>query len=291
MLFIRTFLFELYPISSNQMEGNLITGDRVLIDKTAYGIRFPSNVLLLKIPYIRLGERDVNLYDIIVFNNPFPSKDPLDKKELLISRCVALPGDTIQIIDGEFSINNKLYPHSINTIDTYSFVKENKDIISNIIQDLDIDAKYETLDSNRVVLTLSKLEAYSINEILPDSLSLVRLEKDTINSVKFVIPHKGRSIPLNKLNITLYKDIIETETEGNLTISGENKCKIRGKEQDTYTFTDNYYWVVSDNSQEPTDSRTIGFIPSKNILGKASVVGYSSSNYNIRWDRFFSSIK
>jgi signal peptidase I len=65
VLFIRTFLFEVSPVSSPSMEKGLLTGDFMLINKLSYGPRLPKTLLslpfvnqrfyssLIQLPYLR----------------------------------------------------------------------------------------------------------------------------------------------------------------------------------------------------------------------------------------------
>ena len=81
------------------MEDSLLRGDRILVNKWSYGLRSP---LLRHLPYIRWKEKPMEREDIAVFNNPANTSDIIDEKEIFISRCIALPGDTL-IVDSVFT--------------------------------------------------------------------------------------------------------------------------------------------------------------------------------------------
>ena len=218
---IRTFFIEPYTVSTAQMETALVNGEKILIDKTAYGIRMPITILtvpftfdkysdIIELPYKRIFESSVKRNDIVLFNNPSDSLKPLDKGELLLSRCVALPGDSVQV-----------------------------------------------------------------EKTLPDSVQATAIANTTSN-YKFMVPAKGKTIKLNTEAITIYKQIILLE-KGSKAKVVDNKLYILGEEQKYYTFTDNYYWLLSDNTLKSSDSRSLGFIPFKNIIGKARFIWYSSA--------------
>ena len=84
VFFGTTTLVQAYVIPTGSMEGSLLIGDHVLVDKVAYadpGI-FGKGLL----PY-----RDVGRGDIVVF--PYP----LDPSQTFVKRVVGVPGDRIHL--------------------------------------------------------------------------------------------------------------------------------------------------------------------------------------------------
>lgn len=74
-------------------------GERILVNKWSYGLRLPVMSLL---SYHRWGERKIRKEDIVVFNNPAAVTEPvIDKREVFISRCIGVPGDTL-LVDSIF---------------------------------------------------------------------------------------------------------------------------------------------------------------------------------------------
>jgi len=94
-LFARAFAFQAFKIPTGSMEPNLLVGDHILVNKFAFApVARESERRWLPARAIRRG-------DVVVFRFPQdPSRD-------FIKRCVALPGDRIEIrskvvwIDGE----------------------------------------------------------------------------------------------------------------------------------------------------------------------------------------------
>ena len=114
VLLVRCFLFESYTVSSSHATQSLVNGDRILVDKTAYGIRMPITILAIpftfdnllgmqsytdavQLPYKRLFESGVEKEDIVLYNNPMETDKPLDKRSLILNRCVAVAGDSVAI--------------------------------------------------------------------------------------------------------------------------------------------------------------------------------------------------
>ena len=99
-LIIRTFLFQPFYIPSASMEPNLLIGDRLFVTKYSYGYSkhsFPFSVPLIKEKIFKsIPKRG----DVIVFKTPY------DNRTDYIKRLIGLPGDKIQIINGDVFINN-----------------------------------------------------------------------------------------------------------------------------------------------------------------------------------------
>ncbi len=101
-LVIRTFLFQPFNIPSGSMKNTLLVGDYLFVSKYSYGYSkysFPLSLPLFsgRLPGDWLPQRG----DVVVFRLP---RDPdID----YIKRVIGLPGDKIQVIDGDVHINGK----------------------------------------------------------------------------------------------------------------------------------------------------------------------------------------
>ena len=90
-LFVRTFFIQAFRIPSESMEDTLLVGDFLFANKLIYGPKLPF--LDVRLPAIREPKPG----DIIIF------KYPVDPKVDYIKRCVAVEGQTVELVD------NKLY--------------------------------------------------------------------------------------------------------------------------------------------------------------------------------------
>lgn len=305
ILCVRTFLIEPYTISSPQMETLLLKGDRILINKTAYGVRLPMTILtipftfdnifgfksystLIEAPYKRILEKEVSRNDIVLFNNPLESEKPLDKRGLIVSRCIALPGDTILVENGLFQIKNRQYIASPDIMEEYMANIMTLSEIKEIMEEQNIPLRTLKHQSDTISFVLNRLEAFIVNENLKDSV-LLKNKIDTTQNYLLPVPFKGKIVDIDSNSLTMYRQVIELEQGDKMKVSGD-KLFINGKEQKSYTFEDNYYWMLSDNKHNSIDSRTLGFIPFKSIIGKASFIWYSSDTGDSKWKRCFTLI-
>lgn len=94
LLFGTTTLVQAYVIPTGSMEGTLLVGDHVLVDKLAYAPAGAMSRLLLPYSPIRRG-------DIIVF------RWPSNLQANLVKRVIGLPGDRIRIADKQVYCNGK----------------------------------------------------------------------------------------------------------------------------------------------------------------------------------------
>jgi signal peptidase I len=92
-LFIRAFFVEAFKIPSGSMEGTLLVGDFLLVNKLVYGAEVPFTGRHL--PALRSPQRG----DVIVF------EWPTDPTKNFVKRLVGLPGDTVAMIDGVLVLN------------------------------------------------------------------------------------------------------------------------------------------------------------------------------------------
>ncbi len=106
-LVIRTFLFQPFSIPSGSMRPTLLEGDYLFVTKWSYGysrysLPFSPNIFSGRVldGVFGLPERG----DVAVFK--FPPNPSLD----YIKRVIGLPGDRIQMKDGQLFINGEAVP-------------------------------------------------------------------------------------------------------------------------------------------------------------------------------------
>jgi signal peptidase I len=120
-LLLRAFVVEAFKIPSGSMIPTLMVGDHIFVNKFAYGPLIPwtDNRLFSRLPPSR--------GDVMVF------KFPENKEQDFIKRVIAVPGDTLEAIDGRPVINGWLVPHCY--VGPYSSEGQMKELYVEFLED------------------------------------------------------------------------------------------------------------------------------------------------------------
>ncbi len=115
-LIIRTFLIQPFFIPSSSMEPNLLVGDRLFASKFDYGYSKHSFPFSLGPISNRIFSNVPNRGDVIIFKPPHTNLD-------YIKRLIGLPGDRIEVRNGNLIINSKLLE--------YENIREDSKVLKN----------------------------------------------------------------------------------------------------------------------------------------------------------------
>lgn len=97
-LLLRTFVIEAFRIPSSSMEGTLLPGDFLLVNKWVYGAEIPF--MSARLPALRAPQHA----DVVVFDWP------VDPDKPFVKRLVGLPGDTLTMRNGVLVRNGVTVP-------------------------------------------------------------------------------------------------------------------------------------------------------------------------------------
>ena len=249
-------------------------------------------------------------------NNYGPLKArPSDKKDHYVKRCVAVAGDTLEIVNGRVHINSKPQEVWPGVQNTYNVVTTGQSLNPVLLDKLGINFSELYFDKTlpgypSMPLTAAMLEqvkefptVVSVEENIdsyppdyPDSyLTIFPFSPDykwtRDNFGPLWIPRKGSTVQLTKENLPLYERIIAVYEGNDLKVTGD-KIFINGEEAQSYTFQQDYYFMMGDNRHNSLDSRYWGFVPEDHIVGKPALIwlsidGNKKFPNNIRWRRFF----
>jgi len=233
---------------------------------------------------------------------------PVDKKDNYIKRCVAVPGDVLEIRDAVVYINGQqapLYPHSKRLYQ----VQTNGILSEEMLADHNVEVA--AAGNNTYFLFIENGEVPAIQKqpqvvrFMPavvakgetGSVKDWAFPHDTVNFKwnldnfgPLTMPKKGTTVALTPQNIALYRRIIQVY-EKNQYEERDGQFIINGKPASSYTFKMNYYWMMGDNRHNSLDSRYWGFVPEDHIVGKAWFVWLSYGPDGVRWRRILRSVK
>lgn len=264
--------------------------------------------------------------------NSYPINDgkyhykPIDKKSNYVKRCVAVAGDELSIVKGVVHINGKPLKLSDRARLQHSYYgvtdgtqydpavfAEEYDITDGIQQGTNNktgeNAIFINAATNAAAAQVRKLKGIkSLEQSLRDPGVWDRSKfpfdshfpNNNDNMEPFLIPEKGATAAIDYHTISYYKQIIETYegTEmginNNLDIVGKTVL-LNGKPLTTYTFKQDYYWLMGDNRHNSLDSRAWGFVPYNHVVGTPVFIWMSydpnqSFPSGFRPDRIFTTV-
>ncbi|MDV6170189.1 signal peptidase I [Flavobacterium sp. DG1-102-2] len=117
------------------------------------------------------------------------------------------------------------------------------------------------------------------------------------NMGPFTIPAEGQTVHLTTENLPFYKKIIGEYEKNDLKVIG-SEIRINGQVATSYTFKQDYYWMMGDNRHRSEDSRYWGFVPEDHIVGKPVFIwmsldqneSWKNIGKKIRWERLFTTV-
>lgn len=185
-----------------------------------------------------------------------------NNEHICILRIIATPSDTICIKGGYTFINQQQ-------------ANESNKVRSSFIKSISMPYKIQhaierqcncNMSTDTIQLPINQIRQEWKAYLRPPMLKNIpddriypsndKIHWNAYNIDALILPHKGYTIKLNETNRAIYTPIIERYEEADLTSADS-----------TYTFRKNYIWVMCDNRDICSDSRTFGPIPTDNILG------------------------
>ena len=238
----RILLTDSFVIPGSSMSPTLNKGDRVSVCKPLFGPRIYTGFRFTRgepLHSIRLpGLRKIRPDDVIVFNYPF-GYDDWSRIEFRINyvyckRVLGCPGDKVGITDGRCW--NGRMPGPIGVAENQEKLRASRDSIASA--------------------------GYLFNAI-PLPLS----EWNILDMGPLTVPAKNLTVQMTAFNAELYRLVIEYETGLKLAVSDDGITLSDGTAIREYTFRQNWYFVLGDNSTDSRDSRYFGFVPEPFIIG------------------------
>ena len=288
---LKATLVEAYIVPTGSMENTVMTGDFLIGNRFVYGMRTPDWIGIpytdigFDLPYIVFPKfRKAKQGDIIIF------KYPRDTHQKYVKRCIALPGDTVEIQARRVYVNGREYGQpehgkfqgrmdepGWNNPMIFLGNKGNKDHFKPLRVPKKGDEIAVTPANAQLLLHLMVLDGHKLT-IKSESKEYMFTMTDPENLLR---RKKNESVfddyyPIgNKINPWM-----RNLPNGELYIDGKSI-----KEIPHYTVEQDYFWAMGDNRDDSYDSRFWGFVPRKYLLGEALFV-YMSLNFKTKLPRF-----
>ena len=227
-----------------------------------------------------------NTNDFLLFKYPLPDSSVFGTD--CIQRLIALPGDTVELIDKGIAINNFSIPDSATILHNYYVKTDSLNSDSFLQNKFNLRNMNDTSERNKYCFSLSTKQVLELKlnpaikslnlksepkgycnpKIFPNSIN-VKWNMDYFG--KLFLPKKNDIIHLDTLNILWLWQIIKKYENNKIEIKN-NIIYINDTIRQNYKVKNNYYFVLGDNRDNANDSRVFGYLPEKYIKGKVIMV-------------------
>ena len=268
LLAVHLFVLRWVTVRSTSMYSTLLPGDLVGVERWPVWTGF------------RRG-------DIAVFHDPVQDDRPMGARQLLIKRIVGLPGDMVELRDGDLYVNRLPVPPWPGQTSNYAIrLKKGTDPAA-LLKTLGLPPDMVLADITVIDLPLNADLAKRIakradvvsaepgrgasgapGRIFPFSPNF-RWNNDDYGPI--TVPAKGDSVRSDPYTLPLYDRIISRYEKNKLEVSN-GKLSINGSTGGPYVIQQDYYFVLGDSRSNSSDSRYWGFVPADHLVGRAAFV-------------------
>ena len=157
------------------------------------------------------------------------------------------------------------------------------------------DEEVARLKKYPLTISVTKINHEADNAIFPHVKEL-GWSQDNFGPI--YIPEAGKTVKLDKSSLPFYEQIIKNYENNDLVVNGDD-IFVNGKKVDSYTFKQDYFYLIGDNRHNSLDARYWGYVPFDHVLGKpvliwfswdADAASFGEKIKSIRWNRMFTTV-
>lgn len=308
------------------MEDTLLVGDFLIVSKLHWGPRTPATLGIpftqvylpgLELPQFRLpGYTEPERGDVVVFNYPasldvergtIPATVPIERRGPYIKRLVALPGDTVAVLDKVLHVNGSPVPLAetmkqrwrVTSTGTERPNARQLDEMSVMflpgtdrevggVRQYDVFASPPEVEALLALDNVESVEAFVLDESYADPTYAANPD----HVAPRVVPAAGMTVDLTEATLAVYGEAITRHEGRRLERAPGGGFQIDGQAAASYTFEQDYYMAMGDFRDNSIDSRYWGFVPHSHLVGKAvfTFLSFKGEFPFVRPLRFFRAI-
>jgi signal peptidase I len=271
--------------------------------------------------YVRAAEQGGNpAFRQLAIDNDYIVVHPIDKEDNYVKRCVAVAGEKLEIRNREVYINGKKSNLPEHAQHSWNFRLpeniSNEEFVGSAAQ-IGVTDQYgpyyitdtTNYSDNTIAIPPSATEKFHsrFGKISPSIMPPGRLYRNKENTIlddvfphdpknfpwnrdnfgPLLIPKKGITVALNLHDLPLWQRVIHAYEGHDVKVNGD-QILIDGKPATSYTFQQDYYFMMGDNRHNSLDSRYWGFVPETHIIGKPVFIWMSRGKFSgLRFERMF----
>lgn len=270
-----------------------------------YRTLLPGDLLAVNIMATWTGlERN----DVVVFRDPVQDDRAMARRDLLVKRIVALPGDTLRIKAGGVFVNGRRLSDPPDLTRSWLVRLRKESDAAAILDLLRLPTDFspsgrkfielplnenlaKELKSKKLVAEAEPMgnESGSPDHIFPYSPTF---KWNADNYGPLTVPSSGDTVSIDLWRLPLYDRII-TRYEGHTLENTRRDVLMNGEVLREYVIAGDYCFVLGDSRNHSADSRYWGFLPMDHIVGRASFILLSqdADRGHLRGDRWFKKVR
>ena len=272
LLVLHLFVVRWVTVANTSMYSTLLPGDMLLVERWAVYTGFERG-------------------DIVVLRDPVQDDRAMFNRRLLVKRIVGLPGDEVELRNGELFVNGMPVPHSPGETRSWSIRLRPGHNADTVVERLGLPTGYSLPGNDLIDLPLNVELATKVKKMpmvaalaprahalgSPDHIFPFSPDRPWNNDDygPLRVPAAGDTVNLTSFNLPMY-DRIVSRYESNTVEVVDRKLLVNGDDSGKYRVRADYYFVLGDARDASSDSRYWGFVPADHLVGRGAIILFNA---------------